>query len=269
MSLRHLPLLLVLACKPIDNTDNTDDTDDTDVIDPDAGPTFGRLYDAPMSLVWGWSEQETEGVCVDLKIATNGADVDAWQLNVEIDKEVDELQFVTDIDARFDGTTLTLLPSITPELGTDEELLASFCADPGVRLLSMEAVVTYHVEPVEPEPADLLPLPYETMFGPEGTYAVEYASDGVENGGECLRVHVINLIDEPMVDWAIELTMDADTVPTYTEGLRFYAAASDVLIVLPDADSRMIQPFDDEVGRVCLEPLALPIGTRIGAAPEP
>jgi hypothetical protein len=264
MSARCLSLLLVLGCNPLEEPVD----EDSDVEDPDARPTFGRLYDTPMSVVWGWNQQEAPGACVDLEIATNGARVEDWKLRITLDRELELLDYVTGADIQVEGDLLTILPSVSAQLGAEEQVRASFCSEPGVRLLAMAAEVTYYVEPVLPDPADELPLPYETMYGAEGTYAVEYAQDGVVNGGVCLRVHVINLIDEPLLDWAIELTMDGETAPTYTEGLRFYSAASDVLIVLPDADSRRIQPFDDEVGRVCLEPLALPIGTRIGAAPE-
>jgi hypothetical protein len=265
--LRRVAFLLLpwaVACSPFDTVDDTDVP-----VDAALGPTFGRLYAAPMSLVWGWNTVQVDGTCMDLKIATHGVKVGAWQITVTVDGEIDELLFVAGAHVVLVEDKMVITPSGSPVLDAEEQVQVSVCTDPGVRLSAMTADVEFYEEPEVVEPDDDEPLPYATLLGPETTYAIEYAQDGVENGGECLRIHVINLLDEPLTDWAIELTMDEATTPTYTEGLRFYSASDDVLIVLPDADSRTIQPFDDEVGLLCLEPLAVPIETRIGTAPVP
>ncbi|HMV66312.1 MAG TPA: hypothetical protein PKA64_05640 [Myxococcota bacterium] len=262
------PVALLLSCAP---APSTDDGTDTLIDDPDAGNS-GRLYDVPMSLVWGWSSETSEGVCVDLKVATNGADVRAWSLRVETEPVIDELYFVEGADIRVGGPAsdgaLTIFPSIRPELAGDEQVIARFCSRPGVRLLSMESDVTYVDDPDTDPPS--LPDPYDMLLDPSIAYGLEYTYDGEENGGDCLRFEVVNLSSVPIIDWGLEVTMAGPVDRTASDGLWFYEGSNpDELIVIPDTDSRTIQPYDAEVGRVCLDPFAEPIAIRGGDAPDP
>lgn len=260
-------LLALAACAPADINETDSDT----VVDPDAGVS-GRLYDVPISLTWAWTTETSEGVCVDLKIATNGADLRAWSLRVETSPPIDELYFVEGADIRVAGgaadSAISIYPSVRPELAGDEQVLARFCSRPGVRLISMEADVSYFDDP-DTDPPDQ-PDPYDMLLDPGVEYGLEYTFDGTENGGDCLRFEVVNLSSIPIIDWGLEVTMAGPVDRTASDGLWFYEGSTpEKLVVIPDTDSRTIQPYDAEVGRVCLEPFAEPIAIRGGDAPEP
>lgn len=261
-------LLALVACAPAGGTDS----DDTDTpINPDVGLS-GRLYDVPMSLTWSWTTETAEGVCLDLKIATNGADVRAWSLKVETDPPADELYFVEGADIRIAGGTgeggLSIFPSVRSELAGDEQVLARFCSRPGVVPISMDAEVSYVDDP-DTDPPDR-PDPYDMLLDPTISYGLEYTYDGEENGGTCLRFEVANLSSVPIIDWGLEVTMAGPVDRTASDGLWFYEGDNpNKLVVIPDTDSRTIQPYDAEVGRVCLEPFAEPIAIRGGDAPAP
>jgi hypothetical protein len=262
----RLLLLALVACAPVPGTDGTD-TDTT--TDPDALGQSGRLYDVPMSLVWGWNTTDsTDGVCVDLKIATNGADVRSWSLDVVTDQPITDLYYVQGADVRATDTGFTVAPSVTPELTDGEEVLARFCSRPGVRPVSMTASVSYVDSPDTDPPAT--PDPYDMLLDVPKEFGLQFAEEGEENGGRCLRFDVINLTNVPVIDWALEVTMVEDVARTSSEGLWFYEGRTATqLIVLPDYDSRTIQPFDAETGRVCLSPFSVPIAIRAGEAPAP
>jgi hypothetical protein len=260
---------LFAACEPVPGTDG-DDTDGDGVTDPDLLTASGRLYAEPMSLTWGWNSSESvDGICMDLKIATNGADVLSWQLDVVADQAVDEIYFVSGAQVRPTAEGFTVSPSVEPGLEDGEEVLARFCSRPGVRPESMTATVEY-VEPIDTDPPDV-PDPYGALLDPAEEFLLNYAMDGEENGGRCMRMRVSNVTSVPMIDWSIEVTMAAIVTPTASSGLLFHQedTTSDRLVIVPDFDSRTIQPFDFEEGRVCLKPFAEPIGIRSGEPPTP
>lgn len=256
-----------VACGPITNPN--DDTGGGDVTDPDAEGAAGRLYDVPMSLIWGWNTSEDPtGICLDLKIATNGADVRSWKLDVRTDTPVTDLYYVEGADIRVTETGFTVAPSETPELAGGDQVLAKFCAHPGVRPMAMTAEVAYVDEP-DTDPPDQ-PDPYDFLIDPGTEFGLEFAEEGEENSGKCLRVNVINLSSVPVVDWGIVMTFPAPVGRTASDGLWFYEGDSaDQIVIIPDWDSRTIQPFDAETGRVCLQPFAAPIAIRSGDAPDP
>jgi hypothetical protein len=263
---RFLGLLVLLSCTPVDSTDGTDGGPYTD---PDGGVS-GRLYDVPLRLTWAWTATEGDGVCMDLKVATNGTDVREWRLLIEADVEVSEIYYVEGADVRWVDGQLSVAPSISPELASGEEVLTKVCTRPGVRLTAMDAEVTYVDAPDTDVPDQ--PKPYDVLLDPGLEFALQYTEDGmgVENGGRCLRFDVINLTSIPVVDWALDVTMSAAVGRTASEGLWFYEGASaDKVVVLPDEDSRTLQPFDAESGVLCLSPFGVPIAIRGGDAPDP
>lgn len=266
MILRGMLLVLVAACRPIDVGDDTDTPLDTD---PDA-LTSGRLYDTPMSLVWAQTSQSEEDSCVDLRIATNGAEVRSWSLRVDTQSPVDDLTFVDGADVRLVTEGLFITAAGEPGLTGDEEIEATFCAPEPAELIDMTATVVYADEP-ETDLGDP-PLPYDFLLTPLLDFGLQFEENGVDpdNGGRCLRVSIVNLTAAPVTDWALEVTMDGPIDRVASEGLWFYAgAAADLLVILPDHDSRTIQPFDAEIGRVCLAPFAEPMEIRGGDAPLP
>ena len=132
----------------------------------------------------------------------------------------------------------------------------------------MEADVAYVDEPDTDPPS--APSPYDMLLDPGVDFGLVFAEDGKENGGRCLRFEVVNLQAVPVVDWGLRVTLSAPVGRTFSEGLWFYEGRrADELVVLPDEDSRTIQPFDAEVGRVCLSPFGVPISIRSGDAPDP
>lgn len=256
-------VLVGLACRPVDATD----TDGDVITDPDGG-TAGRLYDVPMSLVWAWSATDGDSTCVDLKIATNGADLRSWALTVTTDATVADISFVEGADIRWIDDHLSVVPSGRPELDGDTSVLAKVCTTPAVKLTDMSAEVVYEEEPDTdvPDASDAFGM----INDPALEFGLQFAEVGQDNGGRCLQLDVVNLTSVPVIDWAVEVTFAGPVGQTASEGLWFYQGARpDQIVILPDFDSRTLQPYDSETGVLCLAPFAEPVAIRGGDAPDP
>jgi hypothetical protein len=250
-----------LACTPTPSPDSeSTDPVDTGVGNTGSCQTTGRLIDGPFLMSWAWGQTWREGNCTEFTLRTSGVDVTGWKVELELSAPVTKVTYLPDLDEallQIERNRVFVEPlGASDVFAADAELELEYCGEPRNCPVDLKVTADEGGDSSSGGGGDNA---FVTLDDPTGKLGLVFDEDGVENGGTCFIVKVLNLTTDELTDWTIQVQMADAFAVTFFDDLRFIDFGSDGLKISPDADSGNILPLGAQAGRVCLDPKVLPV----------
>lgn len=264
--------LLASGCVPFDvmlekarEAGEVSDTDPaTETEDPAATDDReqGTLSGGSLMVDWTITETWDGGGCTEVTVSSAGDTLDNWAASIQLDQPITEVSWSGE-HLEISGDRVVIRPSTPQPLATTSSLTTTYCISPDARPQLVEAIIDDPAPPVDDTGSPVTPddtdqVIYGTIVDQDAVLGLTYEADGMENGGHCLAINIVNLTSFTLDNWSVHAQMSGNVQLTAVSGLNFFTDAPDELLTLPDANSRVVEGYSDQRGRVCMNPLRLP-----------